>query len=334
MSGTFSKPASWGQLALVSFSLILLSGNVPVHSRPPDPATFSIVAVDPETGEAGIAVASRFFAVGTVVPHARAGVGAVATQSYANTTFGPRGLDLLERGITPEEALQALLRSDEGRDTRQVGIVSAAGASATFSGPKCNAWAGGRHGAGYAVQGNILTGEPVVEALERGFLESKGRPLADRLYLALKAGDAAGGDSRGRQSASLVVVRDRGGYNGFTDRAIDIRVDDHVDPIGELGRLLDIAFVNDSWNRGWTAFTEKRFPEALRWQERTAERAEKQPSILPEVLYDLGVIRLANGDRAGALAAVRRALSLNPKLEAQALVDKDLEGLRQELGKK
>jgi tetratricopeptide (TPR) repeat protein len=236
--------------------------------------------------------------------------------------------------VTPEQALDALLRSDEGRDSRQVGIVSASGGSVTYTGSKCNAWAGGRHGPGYAVQGNILTGEPVVAELERGFLESKGKPLAERLYLALKAGDAAGGDSRGHQSAALVVVRDKGGYNGFTDRAIDIRVDDHADPIGELGRLLEIAVVNDYWNRGWTAFTEKRFPEALRWQERTAEKAERQPAVLPEVLYDLGVIRLANGDRPGALTAVRRALSLNPKLEKQALADKDLEGLRPELGKK
>jgi uncharacterized Ntn-hydrolase superfamily protein len=319
-------------LVLACCSFLLLSGNV--SAAPPDPATFSIVAVDPESGEAGVAVASRFFSVGSVVPWARAGVGAVATQSNANTSYGPRGLDLLERGVTPEQALDALLRGDEGRDGRQVGIVSAKGDSVTYTGSKCNAWAGGRHGPGYAVQGNILTGEPVVAALERGFLESKGQPLADRLYAALKAGDAAGGDSRGHQSAALVVVRDRGGYNGFTDRAIDIRVDDHADPIGELGRILDIAVVNDSWNRGWTAFTEKRFPEALRWQERTAQKAEKQPGVLPEVLYDLGVIRLANGDRAGALTAIRRALSLNPKLEAQALEDKDLEGLRSELGKK
>ena len=329
--GTFSKPAFWGQLALAACGSFLVSSS---FAAPPDPATFSIVAVDPENGEAGVAVASRFFSVGSVVPWARANVGAVATQSNANTTFGPRGLDLLERGVTPEEALKALLRNDEGHDSRQVGIVSASGDSATYTGAKCNAWAGGRHGPGYAVQGNILTGEPVVAALERGFLESKGKPLAERLYAALVAGDAAGGDSRGHQSAALVVVRDKGGYNGFTDRAIDIRVDDHADPIGELGRILDIAIVNDSWNRGWTAFTEKRFPDALRWQERTAQKAEKQPAVLPEVLYDLGVIRLANGDRAGALAAVRRALSLNPKLEAQALADKDLESLRSELGKK
>jgi uncharacterized Ntn-hydrolase superfamily protein len=251
----------------------------------------------------------------------------VATQSYANTTFGPRGLDLLAAGASPEEALKVMLRTDSEREKRQVGIVSAAGDAATFSGSGCNAWAGGRRGAGYAVQGNILVGEEVVAATERAFLASKGKPLAERLFEALKAGDAAGGDSRGRQSAALVVVRDKGGYGGFSDRAIDLRVDDHGDPFGELGRLLGMALVNDSWNRGWTAFTEKKFAEARKWQERTAERAENQPGILPEVLYDLGVVRLAAGDPDAALAAVQRALKLNPKLLAQAQKDKDLEAL-------
>jgi uncharacterized Ntn-hydrolase superfamily protein len=305
-----------------------------VIAAPPSPSTFSIVGVDAEAGEAGVAVASRFFAVGTVVPHARAGVGAVATQSFANTSFGPRGLELLASGLNPEEALRVLLRGDDGRDQRQVGIVNASGESATYSGSKCNPWAGGRHGPGYTAQGNILVGEDVVAAMEKSFLESKGMPLAERLMAALKAGDAAGGDSRGRQSAALLVVRERGGYGGFTDLAVDIRVDDHQDPMGELNRLLGIALVNDYWNRGWTAFTEKRYPEALRWQERTAQKAEAQPGILPEVLYDLGVIRLASGDKEGALTAVRRALELNPKLEAQALKDKDLEGLRSVLTNK
>jgi len=298
-------------------------------AAPPSPSTFSIVAADPEAGEAGIAVASRFFSVGSVVPWARAGAGAVATQSFANTTFGPRGLDLLERGATPEEIVAILLRDDPDRDRRQFGVVSASGASATYTGKGCLPWAGGRSGPNYAVQGNILTGEPVVAALERGFLESKGKPLGERLYAALKAGDAAGGDSRGRQSAAILVVRAKGGYNGFTDRAIDVRVDDHADPIVEIGRLLDLGMVNDRWNRGWTAFTEKRFEEARRWQEQAASAAERQPAMLPEVLYDLAVIRLAAGDKAGARTALDRALALNPKLKAAADKDPDLAGLRE-----
>lgn len=291
------------------------------------PATFSIVAADPEAGEVGVAVASRFFAVGTVVPHARAGVGAVATQSFANTTYGPRGLELLERGLTPEEAVAVLLRGDEGREQRQVGVVAADGRSATYSGTGCNAWAGGRSGPGYAVQGNILTGEEVVAAMERAFLGSAGKPLAERLFAALAAGDAAGGDKRGRQSAALLVVRAGAGYGGFTDRAVDLRVDDHPDPFGELERLLGLALVNDLWNRGWTAFTDKRFADALRWQEQTAARAETTPGMLPEVLYDLAVIRWANGDGEGARAALARAVELNPNLAGQAQGDPDLEGL-------
>ncbi len=301
-----------------------------VHAGPEHPATFSIVAADPEEGEVGVAVASRFFAVGSVVPWARADVGAVATQSFANTSYGPRGLELLERGLSAAEVIDVLTRTDEGKPQRQVGVVSAAGDSATFSGERCIAWAGGRRGPGYAIQGNILTGKDVVEAMERAFLESEGKSLAERLYLALKAGDAAGGDSRGKQSAALLVVRKGGGYGGFTDLAVDIRVDDHATPMEELGRLTRLALVNAFWNRGWTAFTERQFETALTWQERTAEQAEGVPEMLPEVLYDLAVIRLANGDAAGAGAALERAVKLNPKLATQAERDKDLAGLRKD----
>ena len=306
----------------------LALGCIPALAAPPHPSTFSIVAADPESGEVGVAVASRFFAVGSVVPFAQAGAGAVATQSFANTSYGPRGLELLERGLSADEVVKVLTRGDEGRDQRQLGVVTASGDSATYSGSKCNAWAGGRKGPGYAVQGNILTGEPVVVAMEKGFLDSKGKPLAERLYAAIVAGDAAGGDSRGRQSIAILVARAKGGYGGFTDRAIDLRVDDHADPIGEMGRLLGIGLVNDYWNRGWTAFTEKRFTDALPWQERAAAMAEKQPAVLAEVLYDLAVIRLAAGDKPGAQKALDRALTLNPKLKAQFEKDPDLEKLR------
>jgi uncharacterized Ntn-hydrolase superfamily protein len=314
-------------LFIVTTVCVVIAASTLVAS-PPWPSTFSIVAADPETGEVGVAVASRFFSVGSVVPHARAGVGAVATQSYANTTFGPRGLDLFARGATSDEVLQLLLRSDSGRERRQVGVVSATGDAATFTGSGCNAWAGGRSGPNYAVQGNILAGQEVVTAMEQAFLDSEGKPLAERLYAALKAGDDAGGDSRGKQSAALLVCRKEGGYGGFTDRAIDIRVDDHSQPMRELGRLLDIGLVNDAWNRGWTAFTEDRPEDALRWQMVAAEKAESQPEVLPEVLYDLAVIELANGDHAGARTTLERAVTLNPRLAEQAKVDDDLAALR------
>lgn len=310
---------------------IVLFSTLATWADAPRPSTFSIVAAEPETGEVGVAVASRFFAVGTVVPHAQAGVGAVATQASANTSFGPGGLELMSRGCSAAETLVILTRQDKGRERRQVGIVTAGGEAATYSGTGCNSWAGGRSGPGYAVQGNILTGEAVVAAMEKAFLQSQGKALAERLYLALVAGDAAGGDSRGRQSAAILVCRANAGYNGFSDRAIDIRVDDHADPFGEIGRLLGMALVNDHWNQGWAFFMNKAFAEALVWQEKAAAAAEKQPGMLPEVLYDLAVIRLANNDRRGALVAARRAIKLNPKLGVQAASDSDLEAIRGEL---
>jgi uncharacterized Ntn-hydrolase superfamily protein len=312
----------------IAFAISLIFTSLSSVAEGPVPSTFSIVAADAATGEVGVAVASRFFAVGTVVPHARAGVGAVATQSYANTTFGPHGLSLLSHGNPPEKVLEVLLGNDKDRNRRQVGLVNASGESASYTGTECNAWAGGRSGPGYAVQGNILAGEDVVADMEKAFLASAGKSLAERLFVAIEAGDEAGGDSRGKQSAALLVCREGGGYGGFTDRAIDIRVDDHPQPIQELGRLLAIGMVNDAWNRGWTAFTRKQFPEALRWQEAAAKSAESQPEILPEVLYDLAVIRLANKDVSGARSALARAVALNPKLEAQAKVDGDLAALR------
>ncbi len=312
---------------LVGLALLLFA-TVAV-GEPRKPATFSIVAADPESGELGIAVASRFFSVGSVVPWAKAGVGAVATQSNANTTYGVRGLNLLERGALPKEVLDALLRKDDGRDGRQVGIVSADGKGVTYTGKECTSWAGGRSGPGYAVQGNILTGEAVVVALEKGFLESKGKPLAERLLAALIAGDAAGGDSRGHQSAALLVVREGGGFNGFTDRAIDVRVDDHADPIGEIARLTRLGLVNDTWNRAWAAFTQKHYADALPLQQQALALAEKHATgMLGEVVYDYAVILKANGRNDEALAAVQRAVGLNPKLKVQALRDKDLEGLQ------
>ncbi len=286
-------------------------------------STFSIVGRDSVTGELGIAVASRFFAVGSVVPWAKADVGAVATQSFANTSFGWRGLELLERGATPQEIVKILLRHDADPDRRQFGVVAADGASATYTGKGCLPWAGGRSGPNYAAQGNILVGEAVVAAVESTFVNTGGT-LADRLYAALLAGDRQGGDSRGRQSAALIVVKKNAGYGGFSDRAIDIRVDDHPDPFKELGRLLDYAQMNYSWNEAWTLFQDRKPTQALSHMERTARLAPNNP----EVLYDLAVIRLAAGDESGAIQALDRSLQMNPKLKAQARGDADLRKLK------
>nr|BBH90584.1 hypothetical protein KTC_53350 [Thermosporothrix sp. COM3] len=201
--------------------------------------TYSIVARDPQTGELGIAVQSRFLAVGSVVPWAKAGVGAIATQAFANTSYGPEGLALLESGLSPQETLEQLLQRDADAAERQVGIVGATGTPVTFTGEHCFSWAGGKTGEHYACQGNILVSEETVLAMAHTFETTEGL-LCDRLLAALAAGQAAGGDSRGQQSAALLVVREKGGYGGFNDRFIDLRVDDHPTPIEELKRLLQL----------------------------------------------------------------------------------------------
>ena len=201
--------------------------------------TFSIVARDPANGDLGVAVASKFLAVGSVVPWALTGVGAIATQALANVSYGPDGLAALAGGNDATTVVASLIEADDGRSERQLGIVDARGGAASHTGTGCLAWAGGRVGDGVAVQGNILAGPEVVDAMVSSFEAANGS-LPDRLLTALLAGDRAGGDARGRQSAALLVVRAGGGYGGTTDRWIDLRVDDHVDPVPELGRLLDI----------------------------------------------------------------------------------------------
>lgn len=203
------------------------------------PSTFSIVARDPANGDVGVAVQSKFLAVGSVVPWARAGVGAVATQSFANAAFGPEGLRLMAAGWTASESLKQLLAMDHEAGQRQALLVDAAGRAAAFTGEGCFPWAGHIIGEGYACGGNILVGEDTVEAMARTFEATSGA-LAERLVSALAAGQAAGGDRRGQQSAALLVVRTGGGYAGRNDRYIDLRVDDHLEPIAELRRLLDL----------------------------------------------------------------------------------------------
>jgi uncharacterized Ntn-hydrolase superfamily protein len=201
--------------------------------------TFSIVATD---GTAwGVAVASKFLAVGCAVPAAAADAGAIATQSYANLAYRPDGLAHLRGGKTAQETLDALTAADDGREQRQAGIVDTRGNAASYTGSGCHDWAGGRTGASYAIQGNILTGPDVVEAMERAWLGTDpDQPLARRLYAALVAGDDAGGDRRGRQSAAVLVASTSGGYADSTDIVVDLRVDDSPAPMPELGRLLDL----------------------------------------------------------------------------------------------
>ncbi len=202
-------------------------------------ATFSIVACNPKEQAWGVAVASKFPAVGAVVPWAKAKAGAVATQALANTSFGPRGLELMSKGISAGTALERMLARDPDRNHRQVGLVDSKGRSATYTGKACMEWAGGRTGPCYAIQGNILAGPEVVSEMERAFIETKG-DLPHRLLAALDAGNRAGGDRRGRQSAALYVVKPKAGYGGHNDRWLDYRVDDHLYPIPRLAELLEL----------------------------------------------------------------------------------------------
>lgn len=225
---------------LLLFAVPVSSGDRTTLAAP-NVATFSIVANDSANGDLGVAVASRYFSVGSVVPWALAGVGAIATQANVNVGYGPRGIDLLREGLSARQVLEKLLAEDtfEGKDGRQVAIVDAHGGIAAFTGPNAPKWAGDRHGKTWSAQGNILVGPQVPEAMGRAFDATSGE-LAEKLYAALKAGDAAGGDSRGKQSASILVVRKQGGRNLNNDRYVYVNVDDNPEPMVELRRLLDL----------------------------------------------------------------------------------------------
>jgi len=242
--------------------------------------TFSIVALDPANGDLGVAVASKFPCVGAVVPWARAGVGAVATQSWANTDFGPDGLGLMGGGLPADAALDAVLEPDADREERQVGFVDARGGAASFTGANCMDWAGGRTGDGFAVQGNILASADVVAALAETYARTQG-DLCDRLLAALLAGDAAGGDRRGKQSAALLVVREAGGYEGRNDRYIDLRVDDHPDAPSELARLFTV------WDTTMLV--------------RTDEPLEATPELVGELQRRLAAVGAFDAAQTGAL---------------------------------
>ena len=203
-------------------------------------ATYSIAACDLEAGQWGVATQSKFLAVGSVVPWAEPGIGAIATQAYANPRYGPEGLALLREGLNAQEVVARLTEADDGREHRQVGVVDGRGGSATFTGSECMDWAGGLTGPCFAAQGNILVGEETVAALATTFPATAGRPLAKRLIDCLAAAQAAGGDRRGQQSAALLVVEREGGYAGMSDLLVDLRVDDHELPVSELARLYDM----------------------------------------------------------------------------------------------
>jgi uncharacterized Ntn-hydrolase superfamily protein len=262
-------------------------------------ATYSIAACDLDAGQWGVATQSKFLAVGSIVPWAEPGAGAVATQAYANPRYGPDGLALLREGATAEEVVDRLTRDDDDRDQRQLGVVDAQGGSATFTGGECMDWAGGLTGPGFAAQGNILVGEETVAALATTFTATAGRPLAERLLECLAAAQAAGGDRRGQQSAALLVVERDGGYGGLSDVLVDLRVDDHAQPVAELARVHGIHRLL--------------FGKTTEWVEVDDElRAE-----LLERLHRLGY----DGDLADALGAWGGTENLEERIDGVARVD-------------
>jgi uncharacterized Ntn-hydrolase superfamily protein len=283
----------------------------------PPIATFSIVARDPGTGDLGVAVQSKYFAVGSVVPHGEAGTGAVATQARGNPLHGRDGLALLRQGWEAERVLARLTAADPLRRERQIGIVDLEGRSASHTGEDCLPWAGGRTGPNYAVQGNVLAGPQVVDAMAEAFETSQG-DLATRMLEALAAGQAAGGDLRGRQSAAVLVVRDGAGYLGLSDRLIDLHVEDHPTPIAELRRLLDIRLGQlalAAAGEQLHAAAGSDAPPSGEQLERALKKAREAVALNPQddhAWWVLAEIQLQLGERPAAAEAARRALLVNP----------------------
>lgn len=282
--------------------------------KPPPVSTFSIVAIDPATGELGVAVASHYFSVGSVVPWALAGTGAVATQADVNVGYGPKGIDLLRQGLTARQVLDRLLAEDTfpGKDGRQVAIVDAQGNIAAFTGPKAPNWAGDRQGKTWSAQGNILAGPQVVEAMGRAFDATEGE-LAEKLYAALAAGDQAGGDRRGRQSASLLVVRKQGGRNTNNDRPIYINVDDNPKPFAELRRLLDLNLAYLYEDRSEKYLQQGKLAEALA----AGKTAARYAPLAADSHTNLGFLEYLNGNKPAALKEFQAAQKLDANFKKQ-----------------
>jgi len=294
--------------------LFLLIVNLPVIATSqtmPTVSTFSIVAIDPQNGDLGIAVASRYFSVGSVVPWAMAGVGAVATQANVNVGYGQEAIDLLRQGLTAPEVLKKIMADDkfEGKDGRQVAIVDAKGNVAAYTGPKAPNWAGDRQGQTWTAQGNILVGPQVPESMGKAFEANQGE-LAEKLFAALKAGDAAGGDARGKQSASMLVVRKRGGRNINNDRYVYINVDDNPHPFEELLRLLDLnlaCYYGDAMYKALDAS-----PIDARKAQAAGQKAIAYAPNEVGLHINVAFVDYLAGDKQASLDEFTKARTLNP----------------------
>jgi uncharacterized Ntn-hydrolase superfamily protein len=287
--------------------------------------TFSLVAADPDTGEVGVAVQSKYFAVGAVVPWARAGVGAVATQAAGVAVYGPRILEGLLEGRPVDDALADVLADDPEWETRQIGVVTADGEAISLTGERCIPWAGSIVRDHFAVQGNLLTGPEVVEEMARAFEETEG-PLGERLLAALEAGQEAGGDRRGQQSAALIVERTGAHLESRDgiDRIVDLRVDDHPAPIAELRRLWDIQLRWDALRRASGFYRGLDYGRGIEVLEEALDRFPDDATIL----YDLACYEALDGRHEAALEHVRRAIELEPGYREAAGADEDFATLR------
>ena len=286
-------------------------------------ATFSIVARDPATNELGVAVQSRAFRAGAIVSHAKAGVGAVATQAAANQTYGPRGLELLELGLSPDEVVDHLTGTDPGRDRRQLAVIDAQGRVRAYTGSGTSAWAGHIEGENFSAQGNILAGEAVVRAMAEAFESSTG-PLALRLMDALDAGEAAGGDARGKQAGGVLVVKPIGDSGRTTDRWVDVRVDDHAEPFKELRRLVNMSVSRIHSRDARDLAAQGRFNEAIAAQEEAI-------AIVPaedQFIYGLARLYARAGDAANAVATLEKAIAINERWRGLAASQADFDNIR------
>ena len=297
----------------------------PSESQPNIISTFSIVASDPERSQVGVAVQSKYFAVGAVVPWTRAGIGAVATQALGLARYGPTILDGLAQGDSPVAALKAGLAGDPLAARRQIGVVTALGEAASHTGAECLPWAGGLIGRGFAVQGNLLAGPNVVEEMARAF-EAAGNTLAERLVSALEAGQAAGGDSRGQQSAAVLV--EQTGYRDLCsegiDRVVDLRVDDHPEPIAELRRLLSLRLRQEVSSRAMHAYNESDFVTAAAVM---AEGNLRFPGSA-DILYNLACFKSLSGAAESALAHLAESIALDGSFRELAAKDTDFDPVR------
>jgi uncharacterized Ntn-hydrolase superfamily protein len=302
---------------LLATSFVALSAQ----SSPPE-GTFSIVARDPTTGELGMAVQSKALATGSRTITVKGGVAVVAHQSQSNPMYGTVGLELLAAGMSPQQALDMMLRSDEQRDTRQVAILDATGRTAVWTGPGAMDWKGHRCGVDYCAQGNILTGPEVVQAIADTFETSNG-PLAERMLAALAAGQNAGGDARGTQAAALVVARPLGGAAGFGDRVIDLRIDDSRAPLTELRRLLNMFRSRELVARAYERLKAREWSQAAE----AASAARDSSPENDEAWVAWAAAELGAGRTPGALDAIRRAVDLNPANKRQLPRDPNFEAV-------